>query len=113
MTVNQIIGCVLMALGVAIMVLVVWNVFQLDFVINRLHITAMADSLGTLLIFAGAALCLGRDLVNLKLILILALQWVTSPVCGHMITQMEYAVVDDLGEHTVSIRTEQEEREDV
>ena len=41
----------------------------------------------------------GIHWVDLKLILILALQWFTVPVCGHMIVQLEYAVVGDLKEH--------------
>ncbi len=109
MSVTELIGSVLMGLGMVIMVLVTFNVFRLDFVINRMHLTTMADSLGTLLIFLGAAVSKGLQLVDLKLILIITLQWITSPVCGHMITQLEYAVVHDLREHTVPISPEREE----
>lgn len=101
MTVMEWIGVVLIGLGVLMMVWVTLNIFRLDFVINRMHITAMADSLASLLIFLGAALAWGLQSVSLKLILIIALQWITSPVCGHLIVQMEYAVVDDLQEHAV------------
>lgn len=99
MTVIQILGTLLMGLGVVLMVIVVTGVFRLDFVINRMHVTAIGDTLATLLIFAGAVLIRGLDLVNVKLVLIVALQWFTVPVAGHMITQLEYAVVGDLKEH--------------
>lgn len=99
MTVLELIGSILMGLGILLMVIVVISVFRLDFVINRMHVTAIADTLATLLIFLGGALSEGLHWVNLKLILILALQWFTVPVCGHMITQLEYAVVGDLEEH--------------
>lgn len=111
MTVSEIIGALLIGLGVAIMVVVTFNIFRLDYVINRMHLTAMGDSLATLLIFLGAAVAEGLEAVDLKLILIITLQWITSPVCGHMITQLEYAVVDDLSAHTVSIKTEREGEE--
>jgi DNA primase len=91
------------------MVLVTFNIFRLDFVINRMHVTAMGDSLATLLIFFGAALYKGFQLVDLKLILILALQWITSPVCGHMIAQLEYGVIHDLEEHTHPLPDRDEE----
>ncbi|MBQ9166243.1 MAG: monovalent cation/H(+) antiporter subunit G [Oscillospiraceae bacterium] len=99
MSVIQILGIGLIGLGVVLMVIVVTGVFRLDFVINRMHVTAIADTLATLLIFTGAVLVRGPDLVNLKQVLIIALQWFTVPVCGHMITQLEYAVVGDLKEH--------------
>lgn len=99
MTVMQLLGSAIMGAGVLIMVIVTLSVFRMDFVINRMHVTAIADTLGTLLIFIGGALCEGIHWVDLKLILILALQWFTVPVCGHMIVQLEYAVVGDLKEH--------------
>lgn len=108
MSVSEIISAVLLILGTAMMVMVTVNIFRLDFVINRMHLTAMGDSLATLLIVLGVAVSRGLELVDLKLILILTLQWITSPVCGHMITQLEYAVVRDLQAHTVRIRTEED-----
>ena len=92
MTVLELIGSILMGLGILLMVIVVISVFRLGFVINRMHVTAIADTLATLLIFLGGALSEGLHWVNLKLILILALQWFTVPVCGH-------DVVGDLEEH--------------
>ena len=99
MTLTDFAGLVMMGLGVVLMVMVVTGVFRLDFVINRMHVTAIGDTLATLLIFGGAVLIRGVDWVNLKLVLIIALQWFTVPVAGHMITQLEYAVVGDLTEH--------------
>lgn len=99
MTVLELIGSVIMGVGILLMVIVTIGVFRMDFVVNRMHVTAIADTLGTLLIFVGGALCKGLHWVDLKLILILTLQWFTVPVCGHMIVQMEYAVVGDLKEH--------------
>lgn len=107
MSLSETLAVVLIGLGVAMMVLVTVNLFRLDYVINRLHLTAMGDSLATLLIFLGAAVAEGLEWVDLKLILILTLQWITSPVCGHLITQLEYSVVDGLGKHVVSVRTDQ------
>ena len=106
MTVHEIIAVILMGAGVLMMAIATLTIFRLDFVINRMHITAMADSMATLLIFLGAAIAHGLEAVDLKLILILTLQWITSPICGHLITQLEYTVVDDLSQHTYHIHTD-------
>lgn len=108
MTAFEWIGAVLMGLGVLLMVIVTVSVFRLDFVINRIHVTAIADTLATLLIFIGAALCRGLEWVDLKLLLIVVLQWFTVPVCGHMITQLEYAVVGDLEKHCKPLDEDEE-----
>ena len=99
MTGMKLMGDMIMRASILIMVIDTLSVFRMDFVINRMHVTAIADTLGTLLVFLGGALCEGIHWVDLKLILILALQWFTVPVCGHMIVQLEYAVVGDLKEH--------------
>ncbi|MBQ3090035.1 MAG: monovalent cation/H(+) antiporter subunit G [Oscillospiraceae bacterium] len=96
---TNLLGCLLIGLGTLLMVVVVTGIFRVDFVLNRLHVTAIADTLGTLLIFIGAVLIKGIDWVDLKLLLILVLQWFTVPVCGHMIAQLEYAVVGHVEEH--------------
>lgn len=112
MTVLECIGSVIMGLGVLLMALVTINVFRMDFAINRMHVTAIADTLGTLLIFIGGALSKGLHWVDLKLVLIITLQWFTVPVCGHMIAQMEYAVVGDLEEHCAPPAELQKEEEE-
>lgn len=110
MTALELVGSVIMGLGVLLMVLVTVSVFRMDFAINRMHVTAIADTLGTLLIFIGGALSKGLHWVDLKLILIITLQWFTVPVCGHMIAQLEYAVVGDLEDHCAPL-PEKEEKE--
>ena len=112
MTVLELVGSILMGLGILLMVIVVISVFRLDFVINRMHVTAIADTLATLLIFLGGALSKGLHWVDLKLVLILALQWFTVPVCGHMITQLEYAVVGDLEKHCKPLPADEKEEAD-
>ncbi|MGM9536795.1 MAG: cation:proton antiporter [Candidatus Onthomonas sp.] len=99
MNLTELLGSIVMGAGVLLMVIVTLSIFRMDFVINRMHVTAIADTLATLLIFIGGSLCKGIHWVDLKLVLILALQWFTVPVCGHMIVQLEYAVVGDLQEH--------------
>ncbi len=101
MTVMEGLGLLLMGAGVVLMVIVVMGVFRLGFVIDRMHVTAIADTLATLLIFGGSVLLRGADWADLKLILIIALQWFTVPVSGHMITQLEYAVVGDIQDHAI------------
>ena len=49
------------------------GLFRFDFALNRLHASAVADTLGLGLIA-----------------LVVVLQWCTSPLSGHMLAQLEY-----------------------
>ncbi len=62
------------------------NRFQ--FSLNRLHAAGMGDTLGLLLLALAAVVYAGFDAVTLKILLIVAFFWLTSPVCGHLIGRL-------------------------
>ena len=65
------------------------GMFRFHYVLNRMHATAIADTLGVLLIMVGLAF-LGMDLFHaLKLGLVVVFLWLTSPVASHMIAKIE------------------------
>ena len=61
------------------------GLFRFDFALNRLHASAVADTLGLGLMALGAAIAVGW-----RLALVVVLQWCTSPLSGHMLAQLEY-----------------------
>lgn len=79
----------LIAGGVAMMSIAVLGVFRIRYVLNRLHSAAMGDSLGLLLVVLGLIVLYGWSLSSVKLLLILALFWLTSPVCSHLLASLE------------------------
>lgn len=66
------------------------GLFRFDFALNRLHASAIADTMGLLLMVLGAAIAIGWSAVCWKLALVVVLQWCTSPLSGHMLAQLEY-----------------------
>ena len=56
----------------------VLGLFRFDYVLNRMHAAAVGDSLG---IFC---------------VLIFVFLWLTSPVCSHLVAEMEISTVPDL-----------------
>lgn len=79
------------------------GLFRFDFTLNRLHAASIADTLGlSLLVLAvmlAVMLAVGLRPVLWKLLLVVILQWCTSPLSGHMLAQFEYRVNQNLEQH--------------
>ena len=72
------------------------GLFRFDFALNRLHASAIADTLGLALLVLGVMIAVGLRPVLWKLLLVVVLQWCTSPLSGHMLAQFEYQVNQNL-----------------
>ena len=59
------------------------GLFRFDYALNRLHAAAIADTLGVMV-------AVGFRAVLWKLVLVLVIQWYTSPLSSHMLAQFEY-----------------------
>lgn len=81
---------VCMLVGLAALFTAILGLFRFDFALNRLHAAAIADTLALLLFLLGAAIAMGLRAVVWKLVLVLVLQWCTSPLSSHMLAQLEY-----------------------
>ena len=84
------------AAGVAVAAVGTFGVFRVRYALNRLHAAAMPDSLGLLLIAAGLAVLFGFSLSTAKLLLIVLLFWLASPVCSHLLAFLETSTNEDL-----------------
>lgn len=89
--------CVLM--GCFIVITAIVGLFRFDFALNRLHASAMADTLGLSLLVLGVMLAVGLSPVLWKLLLVVVLQWCTSPLSGHMLGEFEYQTDRDVGRY--------------
>ncbi|MGH2378259.1 MAG: monovalent cation/H(+) antiporter subunit G [Candidatus Limnocylindria bacterium] len=67
------------------------GVLRLPDVYTRLHAAGVTDTLGALLLLSGLALLAGWSLVTVKLLLILLLLWLTSPVSSHALARAALA----------------------
>lgn len=60
---------------------------RLPDVFTRMHAAGMADTMGAGLILAGLCVHSGANLVTLRLILVLAFLWFTSPIATHALAK--------------------------
>jgi len=84
------------ALGMA--VISVAGVFKFKFILNRMHAAAIIDSFMVLLAMIGVAVAYGFSFATVKVVLIVLLIWVTSPVSGHLIARLEVTTDKHLSE---------------
>ncbi len=82
----------LMLSGLFILAMAVVGVYKFDYVLNRMHAAATADTLGIL--FCLTSLMIGAPDVwlVLKLLLIIVFLWLASPVSSHLIARLEVTV---------------------
>ena len=86
---REILAAVSIGLGLICCCIAMFGVYRLDYVLSRIHAAAIIDTLGTLLIFVGMILLRGLGWASAKILLILAFQWLTSPVSTHRISKAE------------------------
>ena len=85
--------------GMFTMIVAILGLYRFDFALNRIHSAAMGDTLSLFLFVLGLVIAVGRNVVALKLVLVLLLQWLTSPLASHMLAQFEYHADEHLAEH--------------
>lgn len=85
--------------GMFTMIVAILGLYRFDFALNRIHSAAMGDTLSLFLFVLGLVIAVGWNVVALKLVLVLVLQWLTSPLSSHMLAQFEYHADEHLAEH--------------
>ena len=79
---------VLLLAGLIIQLTAVIGVNRFRFAVNRMHPAGMADTLGLMLMALAAVVYAGFSWLTLKILLVVALFWITSPVCSHLIGRL-------------------------
>ena len=85
-------GTFCLAFGLFFIVTSVIGNFRFKFALNRMHSAALGDTLGLLGVILGACFYNGLNVTTLKLLAVVALVWITSPVASHLIMLMEMTV---------------------
>lgn len=93
-----VVAAVLLVAGALVEVLAVFGVFKFKYVLNRIHSSAMGDTLGLLLIAAGMCVIWGFSMTTLKIIAMVLLFWMTSPVSCHLLGRLETETNEKLSE---------------
>ena len=83
------IAAVLILVGRFVIGVAIFGVFRFNFILNRMHIAAACDTLGTLMILLGLLILEGFSTMSLKLILIVGFMWLANPISSHLICKLE------------------------
>lgn len=97
MDVIRFIACAIFTVcGLGCLVSGVVGVFRFKYALNRLHAAAILDTAGIFLMLMGVICAIGFDVTCLKILVVIGLLWLTSPVSGHLIGRMEITINDEL-----------------
>ena len=96
MTIRIGIAMALITLGLIVIVISILGLFRFRDALERIHASALTDTLGLLLILAGVAVLCGLTTHTLKIALLLVILWLTNPVSSHLLARMELITGRDL-----------------
>lgn len=89
----------LISIGAIIYLLSVLGIFKMNYVLNRMHVAAIGDTLGMTLIFIGLIILEGFNFNALKIITVLTFMMLTGPISSHLISKLVYITDEKLKEH--------------
>ncbi len=89
-------GAALMLGGLFVLLSGVLGLFRFRFSLSRIHAGALIDTIGILLTLLGLVVALGFTLTSLKLLIVIAFLWCSSPVASHLIGKLEVTVTEKL-----------------
>lgn len=93
--VRFILCAVLTVFGLFVLLSGVVGVFRFRQPLKRIHAAGLFDTLGVLSMLLGLMLATGFSLTTLKLAVIIAILWITSPVASHLIARMEVTTSEE------------------
>ena len=88
--VRFILGTACLCGGLFFLVSAVVGNYRFKFALNRMHAAALGDTLGLLGVVLGICFYEGLGPTTVKLLAIVVLLWITSPVSSHLIMLMEF-----------------------
>lgn len=83
------VSAALMACGLFVLCVGVFGVFRFQYVLNRMHAAAMNDTMGILFVLLSLIVAEGATFTSLKLVLVILMLWITSPVSSHLVCRLE------------------------
>lgn len=89
----------LFAAGLIVLFISIFGTFRFDFSLNRMHSSAMCDTLVLMLFVTACVIASGVNVVSGKFILLLVIMWFTSPVVSHVFVKTKYLTDENLCEH--------------
>ena len=82
-------GGIFIVLGVFVLCVATFGIFRFEYALNRIHVAAKCDTLGSMLILAGLIISNGWNMESAKIGLILLFIWIGNPAASHMVARAE------------------------
>lgn len=89
----------LFAAGLIVLFVSIFGTYRFDFSLNRMHSSAMCDTLVLMFFIAACVIASGINVISAKFILLLLIMWITSPVASHVFVKTKYLTDENLCEH--------------
>lgn len=84
-----IIAALFIVCGLLAEILAIIGVYRFKYVLNRMHCSAIGDTLGLDMVLIGIMIIAGFSYTSLKLLIVLIVFMFASPVSAHLISKME------------------------
>lgn len=97
--IRMIVGLIFLLVGLVIFGIEFYGAFRMKYALNRMHAAAIGDTLGIAMSLLGLIVLNGFTMVSLKLLLVIIVLWLTSPVSSHLIARLEFATSKEVGRY--------------
>ena len=95
-TIRFVVSLLLTLAGLFVLLSGVVGIFKFKYSLSRIHAGALFDTAGIVLMVLGVIVGQGLDLTSLKMLIIIGILWLTSPVSSHLIGRLEITINDEL-----------------
>lgn len=85
-----ILGSIFLIAGLIVFILEVYGVYNMKFVLNRMHAAATGDTLGLFFSLIGLMILSGFNFITLKIGLVILFFWLSSPVSSHILSKLVF-----------------------
>ena len=88
---RELLAYIAIGMGLFVHLSAVVGMFRFRYVLNRMHVAALADTLGIGLILIGCMLLRPQFTLAVKFGLLLVFLWLTAPISTHLIAKTEFS----------------------
>ena len=102
--IRLILGGLCILAGLFVFVTAVIGNFKFNFVLSRMQAAALGDTMGLFLSMLGVCILAGLNAFSLKLMFIVVMFWISSPVASHLLVKMEIMTGEDLNPEKKAVK---------